>query len=101
VKRVTYFSVAELEQAEAARFYDEQKPGLGRTFLDAVRAGIAAVQRNPEMWAFYEKPIRSYRLRPFPYRLLYRELADRIQIVAVMHLSRRPGYWKDRIDRNV
>jgi len=97
VKRVTYLSVAEAELAEAAQYYDEQQSGLGRDFLDAVRVATAAVQRNPELWAFYEKPVRAYRAQPFAYRLFYRELPDRIQIVAVAHVSRRPGYWKTRI----
>ena len=97
MKRVTYLSVAEVELAEAAQYYDEQQPSLGRDFLDAVRVATAAIQRNPELWAFYEKPVRAYRVQPFAYRLLYRELPDRIQIVAVAHVSRRPGYWKTRI----
>ena len=97
MKRITFLSVAEKEQVEAAQYYDEQQPGLGRDFLDAMREGSAVIQRDPELWAYCEKPVRSYRVQPFPYRLLYRELPDRIQIVAVMHLSRQPGYWKDRI----
>jgi toxin ParE1/3/4 len=97
VKRVTYLSVADEELAEAAQYYDEQQPGLAKDFLDAVRVAMAAIQRNPDLWAFYEKPIRAYRIQPFAYRLLYRELPDRIQIVAVAHVSRRPGYWKSRI----
>jgi plasmid stabilization system protein ParE len=97
VKRLTYLSVAETELVEAAQFYDEREPGLGKAFLDAVREAGERICRNPELWAFYEKPVRSYRVLPFPYRLLYRELPDGVQIVAVMHLSRRPSYWKDRI----
>jgi hypothetical protein len=33
----------------------------------------------------------------FPYAILYTIEADYILIVAVMHLSREPGYWKDRL----
>jgi len=97
VKRLTYFSVADLELVESARFYDEQQPGLGNVFLEAVEEAGERIRQNPGMYAFYEKPIRSYRVWPFPYRLLYRELEDRLQIVAVFHLSRRTGYRKDRL----
>ena len=97
MKRVTYLSVAEAELAEAAKYYDQQQPGLGRDFLDAIKRTEAAIQQNPELWVFHEKPLRGRRVQPFAYKLLYRELPDRIQIVAVMHFSRRPGYWKDRI----
>jgi toxin ParE1/3/4 len=98
VKRLTYLSVAETELVEAAQFYDEQEPGLGKIFLDAVAEAGEKIRRHPELWAFYEKPVRGYRVMPFPYRLLYRELSDRIQIVAVFHLSRRPGSWRDRLN---
>ena len=33
----------------------------------------------------------------FPYGLLYSVEPERILIVAVAHLSRRPGYWKSRV----
>jgi toxin ParE1/3/4 len=97
VKRITFLSVADVELSEAAQYYEKEQHGLGRQFLDAVRGAADAIRRQPETWPFYAKPIRASRVQIFPYRLLYRELADRIQIVAVMHLSRRPGYWKNRI----
>lgn len=97
MKRITFLSVADIELAEAAQYYEKEQHDLGRQFLDAVREASNAMQRQPETWPYYAKPIRACRVQSFPYRLLYRELVDRIQIVAVMHLSRRPGYWKDRI----
>jgi hypothetical protein len=97
VKHLTYISVAETELTEAAEYYNAQQSGLGKIFLDAVREAETHIRRYPERWAFYRNPIRSYRVSPFPYRILYRELGDRIQIVAVAHLSRRPGYWKGRL----
>jgi hypothetical protein len=27
---------------------------------------------------------------------VYRELDDRIEVIAVAHAKRRPGYWRDR-----
>ena len=97
MKRLTYLSVAEIELVEAAQFYDEREAGLGKKFLDAVAEATEKIRRAPERWSFYEKPVRGYRVMPFPYRLLYRDLPDPIQIVAVFHLSRRPGSWKERL----
>jgi hypothetical protein len=31
-----------------------------------------------------------------PYGLVYQVRSDKILILAVMHLSRRPDYWRDR-----
>jgi hypothetical protein len=97
VKRITYLSIAEVELTEAAQYYNEQQLGLGKTFLDAVREAEGRIPKNPGAWAYHEKPIRGCRVPPFPHRILYRELSDRIQVVTVAHPSRRPGYWKHRL----
>ena len=97
MKRLTYLSIAETELGEAAEFYEQQEPGLGRVFLGAIRAAGERIRRDPQLWPYYDEPLRSYRVLPFPYRLLYREFPDRIQIVAVFHLSRRPRSWRDRL----
>jgi len=50
--------------------------------------------------SFYERTLRGgFRrrlLRRFPYGILYKEEESQIVIVAVMHLRRRPGYWRNR-----
>lgn len=89
---------AEDELVDAAQYYESQRVGLGREFLDAVSDAEAMVQRNSETWAFYDAPVRSCRVMRFPYRLFYVERTECILIVAVGHLTRKPGYWKGRIE---
>jgi hypothetical protein len=36
-------------------------------------------------------------LHHFPYFVVFRELPSKIQIIAVAHAKRRPGYWRGRI----
>jgi toxin ParE1/3/4 len=98
MKRLVYLSVAEMELAEAASFYDDKQPGVGRLFLDAIQEAGERIRRDPEWWPFVEPPVRGCRVYPFPYRLLYREFPDRIQIVALYHFSRQPLGWKDRLN---
>ena len=98
MKRLLYLSPAEVELVEAAEYYDSEREGLGRAFLDAVRATEQRVRRNPELWALRLGAVRSCRVERFPYRLHYVDEQDRIVVVAVAHTSRRPGYWKDRLD---
>jgi hypothetical protein len=50
-----------------------------------------------EWWPILEARVRECRIVPFPYRLPYRDLPDRIQIVAVLHFGQRPGSWRDRL----
>jgi hypothetical protein len=48
------------------------------------------------MWAIFEGPYRLVRVKGFSYGILYS--FDSVIIVAVMHLHRRPGYWKSRLN---
>lgn len=85
------------EADEAARFYDEQQKGLGKKFVEALTDTISRVRNNPELYRKIYNNIRKCRLLHFPYGVIYRGKKEIIEIIAVMHLRRKPGYWKDRI----
>ena len=85
---------ASAEFADAVRWYEQKRAGLGEVF-DAVTDAIARVTTRPEIGAAAGRT-RSWLLTRFPYRLIYRVRDEDIYIVAIAHTSRRPGYWKDR-----
>ena len=67
---------------------------------EKVEAAIQMLLGVPTTWAVIEEPqIRCYLLKQFPYSIYYRwePHQDRITIYAVMHFSRRPGYWRERL----
>ena len=33
----------------------------------------------------------------YPYSLIYRIVAEGVQVIAVAHSRRRPGYWSGRV----
>lgn len=90
---------AEQEMLEAAHYYEEQQPGLGGDFLDEVEAGLTRIAGSAGRFGFYRgsETVRSVRLERFPYRLLFVLEPERAVVVAVMHLHRRPDYWKRRV----
>jgi len=54
-----------------------------------------AIRRAPERFPELEPGIRRRLvLHRFPYAVLYRLVGDEIQVVAIMHMRRRPGYWQ-------
>lgn len=90
---------AKEEIEQAFLFYGSQKPDLGSHFFDAVEQGYHHVLSNPEAWPLLrrkEPPLRRYLLKRFPFGLIYGTRKNKITVVAVMHLSRKPGYWKKR-----
>lgn len=90
---------AEAEMVEAAKYYNEQQRGLGSDFLDKMDAAADEIAADPLRFGFYRdsRNIRSIRLERFPYRLLFAVEPDRVSVVAVAHLHRRPDYWKHRL----
>ena len=57
---------------------------------------VEAISSNPERWPQVEENTQQYLLRRFPYAVIYRARAERVLVVAVAHMRRRPGYWRGR-----
>lgn len=89
------------EYAAATRYYlDHASPLVAAAFVAEFEAAIQTVLASPTIWPVTEDPkIRRYLLKRFPYSLYYRwePERDRVSIYAVMHFSRLPGYWQDRL----
>ena len=84
------------EYAEAAGFYEERAPGLGLEFFDEVQRVLRLIGETPGVGSPLKAPYRRAYCRRFPFGVIYREDEDVVWVQAVMHLRRRPGYWKDR-----
>jgi plasmid stabilization system protein ParE len=87
---------AEIELHHAFDYYESQRAGLGRRFGKAFDAAIRKILDQPTSWAFLDPPCQLYRLKKFPYGIVYEALEDEVIILAVMHLHREPDYWRDR-----
>ena len=87
---------AATEFHEAIDYYEGCEPGLGEGFAIEVHETIRNILAYPEMWPMLEDDIRRCFTRRFPYGVVYSIESDGIFILAVMHLHRRPDYWKHR-----
>ncbi|HEX2894292.1 MAG TPA: type II toxin-antitoxin system RelE/ParE family toxin [Marmoricola sp.] len=92
-------AAAELE--ETVVWYEQRHPGLGRRLLSAVDAAIEGIQLWPESapaWSVSGSSgaIRRSAVRGFPYRIIYTVGEETIEVLALAHDKRKPGYWRDR-----
>jgi plasmid stabilization system protein ParE len=89
------------EMVEAARWYETHRAGLGADFLEAVDQAVMRLAEMPRTGALVpgisDQAIRRRPVRRFPYHVVYLELPNRLQILAVAHDRRRPGYWMGRL----
>lgn len=98
MKDLVWSPEAEEEFAAAAEWYEERAEGLGFRFAQEVLETcqrIAAAPAASSPWT--NRPMfRKGLLRRFPYVIVYEEREDRLNLLAIAHTSRRPGYWAAR-----
>lgn len=86
-----------VEEARAAwEWYRERSASAAAAFLSELETAVAKIIDSPERWPEYRYGSRRCPFRRFPYFIVYRQLEDVIQVVAVAHNRRRPEYWKRR-----
>ncbi|WGV25177.1 type II toxin-antitoxin system RelE/ParE family toxin [Halotia branconii] len=86
------------EYAEAVRYYAEQRTETAQVFINTVEDVIYQIRESPNCWSIVDEDIRRCLTRKFPYAIIYTIEQDYILVLAVMHCSRKPGYWKNRRD---
>ena len=89
---------AQTDLLQTRDWYERQQPGLGEAFSVAVDEAIIRIQAMPQMYSKALRDIRRGKLRTFPYLIYYHVLSDRIEVIAVLHGSRNPKLWQQRVN---
>ncbi len=84
------------EARTAYRWYLRRSAAAARRFQAAFQAALEQIAQSPDRWPVYLHGTRYRLLRRFRFILVYRQRGDRLQVVALAHGRRRPGYWKRR-----
>lgn len=82
----------------AVVYYCQIRAELSQRYEDDFDETIERMLSHPEAWHPMGEGYRRCSFNKFPFGIIYR--VDRQKnccfIYAVMHLYRKPGYWKDR-----
>jgi len=96
--RIEFHEEAGTEYDAAFDWYSQRNPDAAVKFDREVDRAIEEILKAPQRWAMGPYGTRRFLLRRFPFILIYRERASgNVQIIAVAHASRRPGFWKKRV----
>jgi hypothetical protein len=93
MRRLQVRPEAEVDAFEAALWYERERPGLGREFLEAIRAVFQRIEERPRQFPAVFREIRRAILHRFPFGVFF-TLDDEIPtVVAITHLRgiRVPG----------
>jgi plasmid stabilization system protein ParE len=95
---VEFHDEASAEYDAAFDWYLERSSDAALRFDAEMDRAAALIADSPRRWAPGAYSTRRFLLRRFPFVLIYRERpSGDIQVVAVAHTSRKPGYWKQRL----
>lgn len=85
------------EARDAREWYAQRSSVAADAFMAELDAAVDHIRDSPDRWAAYLHGTRRYLMKRFPYLVVYRAIHDKLQIVAVAHGKRRPGYWRRRL----
>jgi toxin ParE1/3/4 len=88
---------AQTDLLAARDWYEQQRSGLGVAFTEAVEQMFDRIHVMPELYGLALANVRRGKLRRFPFVVFYQVLTDRMEVIAVLHGSRDPKVWQERI----
>ncbi len=88
---------ARAEIRKSLIWYLEQSESVAFGFSAEVQNAFLAISKNPQLYPKYWHGIQRNVLDRYPFSVIYIDNPDTIQIVAVAHAKRRPGYWQKRL----
>ena len=97
--KFSFHPEARFELNQAAEFYQTKESNLGLEFLEDVYSAITRILEFPNSFPKFTTNTRRCLVNRFPFAIIYQIRDNEIFILAITHLSRKPGYWKERMDK--
>jgi plasmid stabilization system protein ParE len=94
--RQVWHAEARREVVEAADWYLSRSEDAEANFISRLEEVIKRISTNPRQFPKTLYNTRSALLDRFPYAVIFREIENQIQIIAIAHGKRKPGYWLKR-----
>jgi len=82
---------AEADLAQAFDWYEDQRIGLGREFMEEASRCLQAIEQRPLSFARVDDIARRAILHRFPYAVFFVVSAEEISVVAAFHMARNPN----------
>lgn len=87
---------AEDDLAQAKKWYDKKRVGLGDDFLEHVEKAFETIQRIPLASRPVYQDVSLMRVPKYPYMVFDRVDDSQITVLAIYHTSRDPAGWQSR-----
>jgi len=86
------------EHKKQVTHYEEIQAGLGKRYHSEFQNVLALACASPDRSRIVLSPdIRRAMFKVFHFDLVYREVGGLVQVLAIAHHRRQPGYWVARL----
>ncbi len=89
-------SAAEVDFTESLKWYADRSKEAARAFSAEFDRALTQIVEQPERFPNCDERHRYYMMRRFPFRIIFRIVAEGIIVIAVAHTSRSPDFWAER-----
>jgi plasmid stabilization system protein ParE len=96
-KRLDIHPDALEEMKSALVWYLNRSETAAINFVSEFDHAVHLIVNAPDRWPRSAHATRKFVLKRFPFAIVYRETETTVQVLAVAHGHRRPGYWKKRL----
>lgn len=93
--RVHPLAWEDIDAADA--LYFERSSDAADGFIAEVAVAIEKICEAPQRSPKYLHGTRRFLLHRFPFSIIYFDQPEFVNVIAVAHHKRRPGYWKQRV----
>lgn len=97
MKPLSYHSAARQEIKAAHAWYRGQSLQAADGFYEELLPALDRIHDRPGLYPQHLYGTQRVVLLKYPFSIIHRELPHEIQIVAVAHAKRSPGYWAKRV----
>jgi toxin ParE1/3/4 len=97
LKPVLVQALARQDLRDAAAWYRERSPEVAERFLREVQRTLELIESFPGTGARIPMVTGKARRLPvtgFQYHVVFEELPERVEVLAIAHDRQRPGYWR-------
>lgn len=91
-----FHPAADEELLQATVWYIERSSAAAAGLVREIEHALTRIAEAPTRYPLTRFRRRRYVLLNYPYDVVYRVLGNQVEIIAVAHHARRPGYWRNR-----
>jgi toxin ParE1/3/4 len=78
-------------------WYSQRSSDAAADFATDIWDAIKSIRQAPQRWPKYLHGTRRFVLSRFPFSIVHLDAEEFVNVVAVAHSKRKPGYWKRRV----